>query len=148
MRKAWRKWQEALPPQAIGGCRFFADGLTLAVAMKGEVKLMAAATGKIASTLKVGAMDADPAGERGKDWLGEPIVSDDGKWLAAPLGEDSDWVLCWDVKAGTVRHRFKAARPVGFAPDSSELVTLKDMVATTWTLANGARGPRDRRPGG
>jgi len=137
--KGAEKWHDPLPPEAVGGLRFSPDGTTIAVSAKGEVKLYSAATGKMSSSLKVGDVNGkETPGGHGRDWLGEAVVSADGKWLAAAVGEDNDWVFCWDVKAETVKHRLKAARPVGFNPDGSELFTFKDMVATCWTLATGA----------
>ena len=137
--KGVEKWHETLPPNAIGGCRFFPDGSTLAVSVKGEVKLYSAATGKVGNTLKVADVGSELVGpDRGPDWVAESVISADGKWLAAAVGEDGEVVYCWDVKSGKVRYKLKAAKPIGFTPDGTELFTLKDAAVTIWKLSTGA----------
>ena len=60
-------------------------------------------------------------GNRERDTVSDLVIANDGKWLAASVGEDEDVVLCWGVKAGNVKHRLKpAGKPVGFTPDGSE----------------------------
>jgi WD40 repeat protein len=136
--KGTEKWKEQLPPAAVGGCCFFADGATLALATKGEVKLFAVATGKVTSTLKVGDVAAGSDVNHESDWTADLVISADGKWLAATIGQDGDSVFCWDVKAGKVQHRLKSGKPVGFTHDASELFTYKGTTVTCWTLASGA----------
>lgn len=126
------KWHADLPAESAGGVLVFPDKATVAIALKGTVRLYAVATGKVTATLTVD-------GGKKRDVVERLAVSADGKWLAAAVGEDGDTVCCWDVKAGKVRHTFKpAARPVAFTPDGSELATYKDGVVTFWALATGA----------
>jgi WD40 repeat protein len=137
--KGVEKWHETLPPNAIGGCRFFPDGSTIAVSVKGAVNLYSAATGKVGNTLKVADVGSELVGpDRGPDWVAESVISADGKWLAAAVGEDGDLVYCWDVKPAKVRYKLKAAKPIGFTPDGTELFTLKDAAVTIWKLSTGA----------
>ncbi|HKB00928.1 MAG TPA: WD40 repeat domain-containing protein [Gemmataceae bacterium] len=136
------KWRDALPAEAVGGCRFFPDGSAVALAAKGEVKVYGVATGKVIASLKAAAdvATARPAvpGGRGRDWIQDLVVSADGRWVAAGVGEDEDTVCCWDVKTETVRHRLKpAAKPLDFTRDSSELITFKEGVVTIWSMATG-----------
>jgi WD40 repeat protein len=137
------KWREVLPPEAVGGCRFFPDASSVALAAKGAVKVFDTATGKLTAELKVGPLAADaaqrPPGARGRDWVDDVAVSVDGRWLAAGVGEDGDEVHVWEVKTRTVRHRLKpAAKPLGFTPDGSQLATFKEGTVTFWTTASGA----------
>ena len=138
------KWRAPLPAEAVADCQFFPDGSAVAVAGKGEVKLFATATGKPAATLRAvvtgKAADVTPpaGGGRGRDWVSDLAISADGMWLAASVGEDEEVVLCWDVKAGAVKHQFRpAAKPVGFSRDGSELATVHAGVITFWTTATG-----------
>lgn len=135
------KWREGLPAEAVGGCVIFDDKSMVALATKGEVKLFATATGKLTSTLQIGTKDAKEGGapgNRGKDWLQDPVVSSDGRWLAVSVGEENDSVCCWDVKTGKIAHRLKpAAKPLAFTPTGKELLTYKNGKATFWNLADG-----------
>ena len=136
------KWREPLPAELVGDCKFFYDGATLAIALKGEVKLFAVSTGKLSGTLKVGTVDESAKGagrgDKGRDWVSDLVVSTDGKWLAASVGEDADFVYCWDVGASTVKHRLKpAGKPIGFSPDGSELATTYRGTVAFWTVATG-----------
>ena len=136
--KGTEKWKEPLPPAAVGGCCFFADGATLALATKGEVRLFAVATGKVTSTLQVGDVAAGNDLNHESDWTANLVISADGKWLAAAVGQDGDSIFCWDVNAGKVQHRLKSDKPVGFTPDAAELFTYKGTTVTCWTLSTGA----------
>jgi WD40 repeat protein len=138
------KWRESLPAEAVTDCQFFPDGSVVAVAGKGEVKLFATTTGKPGVTLKAvvtgkaAGVPPPPGGGRGRDWVSDLAISADGKWLAASVGEDEEVVLCWDVKAGAVKHQLRpAAKPIGFSPDGSELVTVHGGAVTFWTTATG-----------
>jgi WD40 repeat protein len=136
------KWREALSGERVTDAHFFPDGSTIALALKGEVKLFAAATGKPAGTLSAPAATDGPKGagrgERTRDHVSDLATSADGKWLAASFGEDEDVVLCWDVKAATVKHRIEpAGKPLGFKPDGSELATVYRGEVTFWATATG-----------
>jgi WD40 repeat protein len=137
------KWRETLSPEAVGGCQFFPDASTIALATNGEVKLFSVATGKLKASLKVvestaGGPRGGGVGNHGKDWLQNLVISPDGTSLAVALGEEGDAVCCWDVKSGKVVHTFKpAAKPIAFSPDGKELLTYQAGVATWWTLSNG-----------
>jgi WD40 repeat protein len=136
------KWRDPLPPEAVGGCRFFPDGSAVALATKGEVKVYSVATGKVTANLKAapdtGAGKPAIAGVRGRDSVQDLAVSADGRWVAAGVGEEEDTVCCWDVKTEAVRHRLTpAAKPLHFTRDGSELITFKDGVVTFWSMATG-----------
>jgi WD40 repeat protein len=136
------KWRDTLPPEAVGGCRFFPNGSAVALATKGEIKVYSVATGRITGTLKAAPEEGSgkPAvpGGRGRDWVQDLAVSADDRWLAAGVGEDEEVVCCWDVKTGTVRHRLKpAAKPIEFTRDGSELITFKEGVVTFWSMTTG-----------
>jgi WD40 repeat protein len=136
------KWREPLPAQSVGDCQFFPDGGTIALASKGEVKLFAAATGKLIDTLSAAIKPKEekvlPPGGREHDAISDLKVSADGKWLAASVGEDEEVVVFWDVKASTVKHRLKlAGKPIGFAANGFELATVYRGMATFWSVATG-----------
>jgi WD40 repeat protein len=136
------KWRDALPPEAVGGCKFLPDGSAVALAIKGEVKVYGVATGKLINTLKAGPAGGDgkPAapGGRGRDWVQDLAISGDGRWLAAGVGEDEEVVCCWDLKTGALRHHLKpTAKPIDFTPDGSELATFKEGVVAFWSMATG-----------
>ena len=148
------KWRESLPAEAVTDCQFFPDGSAVAVAGKGEVRLFAAATGKPGLALKAtvtgkAANVPPPGGGRGRDWVSDLAISADGKWLAASVGEDEDVVLCWDVKAGPVKHQFRpAGKPIGFSPDGSELATVSRRGRHVLGHGNRQASPPVRRPAG
>jgi WD40 repeat protein len=133
------KWRDLLPVESIGGCLFFPDGTRIALATKGEVRLYDAATGKVTGGLPVGIVKAkeDP-NPHGPNWLTDLLVSADGKWAAAAVGEEGNLVACWDVTTAKIRHTVKpASKPLGFAPDGTTLATFKDCRVTIWDLATG-----------
>ncbi|MBO0698157.1 MAG: WD40 repeat domain-containing protein [Zavarzinella sp.] len=133
-------WRDALPAEAVGGCKFFPDGSAAALAIKGEIRVYRVATGGRITTLKVVAEDGNPAvpGGRGRDWVQDLAISADGRWLAAGVGEDEEVVCCWDVKTGELRHRLKpTAKPIEFTPGGSELATFKEGVVSFWSMATG-----------
>jgi WD40 repeat protein len=147
------KWRQPLPADAVPDCQFFPDGSTVAVAGKGEVRLFATASGKpgvaMKATITGNAANIPPPGGRGADWVSDLAISGDGRSLAASVGEDEDVVLCWDTKAGTVKHQFRpAAKPIGFSPDGSELATVHGGLVTFWVMATGKLARRFAVPRG
>jgi WD40 repeat protein len=143
------KWSESLSGENVGGCQISSDGTLVAIAIKGEIKLFSAANGKQTSALKVEILDRKgtggfpipvkrPPARRQREWIQDVVFSPDGRWLAAGIGEEADGVCCWELQTGRVRHTFSpAAKPIGFTPDGSELVTYQSGIATFWSLANG-----------
>jgi WD40 repeat protein len=136
------KWREPVSSEQVTDAYFFPDGTIVAVATKGEVKLIAAATGKPAGTLSAPAASdgrkGAGRGDRARDHVSDLAASADGKWLAASVGEDEDVVLCWDVKAASVKLRLEpAGKPLGFNPGGSELATVYAGLVTFWATASG-----------
>src|SRR5262249_21196077 len=110
------------------------------VASRGAVMLYDVATGKESGSLPVAGVEAkdEDANRHGPNWLNELVISADGKWAAASVGEDGDLVTCWDVKTAKARDTFEpAGKPLGFAPDGTTLATFKDSRITFWDLTTG-----------
>jgi WD40 repeat protein len=138
------KWKESTPAENVVDCLFFPDGKTIAVAGRGEVRLFSVADGKQSGTFKVPAQKKEvgnaPPNGRDRDHVSDLVVSSDGKLLAASIGEEEDTVVCWDVASSSLKQTLKpAGKPLGFAPDTSELATLYHGAITFWTLATGKR---------
>lgn len=135
-------WHESLPAESVTSCVISDENKFVAVSTKGEIKIFSVSTGKQTSALKtqgVGGTDgkAQRSG-RGRDWIQDVVVSADGQWIAAGVGEDADVVCCWELKSAQLKHTFKpATKPIAFTPNAVELLTYRDGVATFWNMLDG-----------